>query len=95
MKVKSESEVAQSCPTLATPWTVAYQAPPAASCNFGVLARDEYTFFYSSILLQNDYTKEILAVLRKFWDPQQISQLEDWAKGLRTPRQFDFGDSGI
>ena len=27
-KVKSESEVAQSCPTLATPWTAAYQAPP-------------------------------------------------------------------
>ena len=29
MKVKSESEVAQSCPTLATPWTTAYQAPPS------------------------------------------------------------------
>ena len=27
MKVKSESEVAQSCLTLRTPWTVAYQAP--------------------------------------------------------------------
>ena len=27
MKVKSESEVAQSCPTLAIPWTAAYQAP--------------------------------------------------------------------
>ena len=26
-KVKSESEVAQLCPTLATPWTAAYQAP--------------------------------------------------------------------
>ena len=25
MKVKSESDVAQSCPTLATPWTAAYQ----------------------------------------------------------------------
>ena len=25
MKVKSESEVAQSCPTLATPWTAAYR----------------------------------------------------------------------
>ena len=29
MKVKTESEVTQSCPTLATPWTVAYQAPPS------------------------------------------------------------------
>ena len=27
MKVKSESEIAQSCPTLATPWTAARQAP--------------------------------------------------------------------
>ena len=26
MKVKSESEVAQLCPTLATPWIAAYQA---------------------------------------------------------------------
>ena len=29
MEVKSESEVAQSCPTLATPRTAAYQAPPS------------------------------------------------------------------
>ena len=29
MKMKSESEVAQSCPTLVTPWTAAYQAPPS------------------------------------------------------------------
>ena len=28
MKVKSESEVAQSCPTLWTPWTAAHQATP-------------------------------------------------------------------
>ena len=26
MKVESESEVTQSCPTFATPWTAAYQA---------------------------------------------------------------------
>ena len=29
MKVKSEREVAQSFPTLATPWTAAHQAPPS------------------------------------------------------------------
>ena len=29
MKVKSESEVAQSSPTLATPWIAAYQASPS------------------------------------------------------------------
>ena len=27
VKVKNESEVAQSCPTLSNPWTAAYQAP--------------------------------------------------------------------
>ena len=37
MKVKSESEVAQSCPTLATPWTAAYQAPPSMG-----FSRQEY-----------------------------------------------------
>ena len=37
MKVKSESEVAQSCPTLATPWTAAYQAPLAMG-----FSRQEY-----------------------------------------------------
>ena len=37
MKVKSESEVAQSCRTLATPWTAAYQAPPSMG-----FSRQEY-----------------------------------------------------
>ena len=37
MKVKSESEVAQSCLTLRTPWTAAYQTPPSMG-----LSRQEY-----------------------------------------------------
>ena len=37
MKVKSQSEVAQSCPTLATPWTAAHQAPPTMG-----FSRQEY-----------------------------------------------------
>ena len=37
MKVKSESEVAQSCRFLATPWTAAFQAPPSIG-----LSRQEY-----------------------------------------------------
>ena len=37
MKVKSESEVAQSCPTLVTPRTAAYQAPPSMG-----FSRQEY-----------------------------------------------------
>ena len=35
--MKSESEVAQSCPTLATPWAAAYQAPPSMG-----FSRQEY-----------------------------------------------------
>ena len=37
MKVKSESEVTQSCSLLATPWTAAYQAPPSME-----FSRQEY-----------------------------------------------------
>ena len=37
MKVKSESEVTQSCPTAARPWTAAYQAPPSMG-----FSRQEY-----------------------------------------------------
>ena len=39
MKVRSESEseVIQSCPTLATPWTAAFQAPPSMG-----FSRQEY-----------------------------------------------------
>ena len=37
IKVKSESEVAQPCPTLWTPWTAAYQAPPSMG-----FSRQEY-----------------------------------------------------
>ena len=37
MKVKRESEVAQSCPTLAIPWTSAFQAPPSMG-----FSRQEY-----------------------------------------------------
>ena len=37
MKVKSESEVAQSCLTLSDPWTGAHQAPPSMG-----FSRQEY-----------------------------------------------------
>ena len=37
VKVKSESEVAQSCRLLATPWTAAYQALPSMG-----FSRQEY-----------------------------------------------------
>ena len=39
--------------------------------------------------VENNYTNEVLEL--KFQDPQQISQPRDLAKGLGTPREFDFG----
>ena len=39
-------------------------------------------------IVQNNYTKEILTLLRKFSDPQQISQAGHLAKGLRTPQRI-------
>ena len=47
MKVKRESEVAQSCLTLATPWTAAYQAPPSMG-----FSRQEY---WSGVPLPSPY----------------------------------------
>ena len=54
--MKSESEVAQSCPTLATPWTAAYQVPPSMG-----FSRQEY---WSGVPLPSpDYlTKDILSL---------------------------------
>ena len=43
MKVKSESEVAQSCLTLRDPWTAAHQAPPSMG-----FSRQEY---WSAVVL--------------------------------------------
>ena len=60
MKVKSESEVAQSCPTLATPRTAVYQAPLSMG-----LSRQKYWSFSFSIIP----SKEIpgLISLRMDW----------------------------
>ena len=57
MKVKSESEVAQSCPTLATPWTAAYQAPPSMG-----FSRQEY---WSGVPLPSPYTMEYHSALKR------------------------------
>ena len=49
VKVKSESEVAQSFPTLSAPWTAAYQAPlsmdfPGKSTGVGCHCLSDVTF---------------------------------------------------
>ena len=56
MKVKNESKVAQSCPTPATPWTAAHQAPPSMGFSrqnywSGVPLTLKYQFRLAQILL--------------------------------------------
>ena len=82
MKVKSEREVAQSCPTLTDPMDC---SPPGSSVHGIFQARVlEWGAIASS--LTTGQTSAILALSRKFQAPQQISQ-----PGLKTPREFDFG----
>ena len=57
MKVKSESEVAQSCLTLATPWTTAYQAPPSMG-----FSRQEY---WSGVPLPSPREQPLLTTIRE------------------------------
>ena len=74
MKVKSESEVTQSCPTLRNPWTAAYRAPPSMG-----FPRQEYwselplpspliTYeaFYFSLLLWNPSFRRIYLSFSSF-----------------------------
>ena len=57
MKGKSEREVAQSCPTLATPWTAAHQAPPSMG-----FSRQEY---WSAVPLPSP-NKAYLSIIANF-----------------------------
>ena len=57
MKVKSESEVTQSCPTLATPWTAAYQAPLSMG-----LSRQEYYAILD--MMSRDTSEEVTFEMR-------------------------------
>ena len=70
MKVKSESEVAQSCLTLATPWTAAYQAPPSIGFSrqeywSGVPLPSPTTVSCQALFLQSSHTAR--ALMPCFW----------------------------
>ena len=56
MKVKSESEVAQSYPTLSDPMTAAYQAPPSMG-----FARQEYWSGVTLSLLSYNFSTYYIA----------------------------------
>ena len=50
MKVKSESEVTQSCRLLVTPWTTAYQAPPSMGFSRRILEWGAIAFSASTVI---------------------------------------------
>ena len=66
MTVKSESEVAQSYPTLATPWAAAHQAPPSMG-----FSRQEY---WSGVPLpSNNLVKRLNNALDGITDSMDMS----------------------
>ena len=72
MKVKSESEVIQSCPTLATPWTSAYQAPRSMG-----FSRQKY---WSGVPVPSPNLKkqsEWTRVVKKDLSTQTVMDLDD------------------
>ena len=74
IKVKSESEVAQSCPTLSDPMTAAYQAPPS----MGFSRQEYYTMLYkphktvwlhhflSSLLIWSKTFQRVYSVVQEY-----------------------------
>jgi len=65
MKVKSESEVAQSCLTLATPWTAAHQTPPSMG-----FSRQEY---WSGVPLPSPSSHYLtLTNWKDLWDSHKV-----------------------
>jgi len=85
MKVKSEREVAQSCPTLATPWTAAYQArdilflviPNGYASHCPMMGPFPFLFFLSCFYLQLAFMGTTsfhweLSWLMNLWDSYEI-----------------------
>ena len=71
MKGKSEREVAQSCPTLKTPWPAAYQAPPSLG-----FSRQEY---WSGVPLPSPKEEQEMANVQK-----EVSKLMDYMNTEQT-----------
>ena len=71
MKGKSEREVAQSCPTLETPWTTAYQAPPSMG-----FSRQKY---WSGVPLPFPKEEQEMANVQK-----EVSKLMDYMNTEQT-----------
>ena len=89
MKVKSESEVAQLCRLLATPWTAAYQAPPSMG-----FSRQEY---WSGLPLPSPHPYIVLLGAAKslqscatLWNPIDSSPLGSAVPGIFQARVLEW-----
>ena len=75
----SESEVAQSCPTLCDPWTVAHQAPPSTG-----FSRQEY---WSGLPIPSSksrvyHLRQVLSQVPHYWEGGLIMptlQMGNWS----------------
>ena len=81
MKVKSESEVAQSCLTPSDPWTAAYQAPP-----LGAIAKVQKN--YRNDLNYPDNHDGVITHL----EPDILEFNVKWALGSITMNNASGGD---
>ena len=82
MKVKSESQVAQSCPTLSdpTPWTAAHQAPPSMG-----FSRQEY---WSGVPLPSLSESHSLLYFLPFQATRYFLQTLGWQYANKPTLQF-------
>ena len=85
MKVKSESEVAQSCLTLVTPWTAAYQAPPSMG-----FSRQKYLLKVLLILHGIKYFFKI-STFSKFLDAAECFQLQKLTHLQASVKKYPMG----
>ena len=85
MKVKSESEVAQSCPTLATPWT----APPGSSVH-GIFPGKSTGVGCHCLLWRYLLAFEVAQSCLTLWDPMDWSLPGSTVHGIFQARILEW-----
>ena len=88
---ETEPDLPISCGGTSQQWPATETGAPAAADLRGLLCEPHHRATRpTNHKLEKSYTKEVLPLLQKFQDCQQISQPGDPAKELRTAREFDF-----
>ena len=90
MKVKSESEVTQSCLTLATPWTAVYQAPPSMGLSrekywSGVPLPSPFAYYSSEIPFFPMWNSELHPIEGWYWEGgrRRVQAMQEtWVRSL-------------